>query len=65
MRFRTEAHGMVAPHVSAQLRDRSNIGGLLSVGMQREALRHLPDEDLTIVGGRGDERVVEGTPANS
>jgi hypothetical protein len=49
--------------VSAQLGDGRNIGGLFRIRVQHEALGHLPDEDLAIVGGRGNERVVEGTPA--
>ena len=41
--------GIIVPHVSAQLRLGGHIGGLLCVRMQREAFRHLPDEDLAIV----------------
>jgi hypothetical protein len=61
MRYQTKARA-VAPHVSAQLGDRRNIGGLFGIRVQHEALGHLPDKDLAIVGCRGNERVVEGTP---
>jgi hypothetical protein len=37
-----------APHVAAQLRLRRDIGGLISVRMQRKVLRDLPDEDLAM-----------------
>lgn len=30
--------------------------------MKREALRHLPDEDLGVLRGRGDDTVIEGVP---
>jgi len=56
---------MVAPHVAAELRNRRDIGRLLCIRVQRKVLRHLPDEDLAIIRGGRDERVVEGTPAKS
>jgi hypothetical protein len=52
-----------APHVAAQLRHGRNVGGLVGIRVQREVLGHLPEEDLAIVGGGRDQRVVEGTPA--
>jgi hypothetical protein len=35
-----------APHVAAQLCLRRNIGGFISIRVQRKVLRDLPDEDL-------------------
>lgn len=50
------------PRVAAQLADRFHVLGLLGIGAQLEVLGYLPEEDLAVVGGRGDDRVVEGTP---
>jgi hypothetical protein len=49
--------------MAAQLRHRRNVGGLVGIRVQREVLGHLPEEDLAIVRGGCDQRVVEGTPA--
>jgi hypothetical protein len=49
--------------VAAQLRHRRNVGGLVGICVQREVLGHLPQEDLAIVRGGCDQRVVEGAPA--
>lgn len=35
--------------MSAELGDRSDVGGLLSICMQREAFGDLPNEDLEVV----------------
>lgn len=35
---------------------------LLSVCVEGEVLRHLPDKDLAIIGRRGNDPVVERTP---
>lgn len=60
MRISNERVGV--PHVAAQLGDRSDISGLLSIGVQGEVLGHLPDADFAIVRGRGNEGVVERGP---
>jgi hypothetical protein len=56
---------MMVPHVAAQLRDRSDISGLVSIGPEGKVFGHLPDADFAVVRGRRDERVVEGGPASS
>jgi hypothetical protein len=48
--------------MSAELGNWRNISRLLGIRVQSEVLRHLPDEDLAIVRGRRNERVVEGAP---
>lgn len=51
-----------APLVAAQPGDGRHIRGLFGVGVQGEVLGDLPEEDLAVVRGRRDERVVEGRP---
>jgi hypothetical protein len=48
--------------VSAQLAHWGDIGDLFGVGVKREALGHLPDEDLAILRGRRDNAIVERVP---
>jgi hypothetical protein len=48
--------------MAAQLCHRRNVGGLVGIRVQREVLGHLPEEDLAIVRGGCDQRVVERTP---
>ena len=50
------------PRVPGQLANRSNILRLLGITVQCESLRDLPYEDLSIVGARGDNRIIEGIP---
>ncbi len=38
------------------------MGHLLGIGIEGEVLRHLPDEDLAIVGSGGNDSVIEGVP---
>ena len=53
---------MNQPHMPGQPRAGGNVCWFLCIGMQTEALWHLPDEDFAIVGSRSNERVVERTP---
>lgn len=50
------------PGVTSELAHGRDINNLLGVGEQREILGNLPDKDLAIVGGRGDNVVVERVP---
>ena len=48
--------------MAGQLADRGHVGGLLGVCEESEVLGDLPDEDLAILRGRGDDAIVEGVP---
>jgi hypothetical protein len=48
--------------VTSELAHGRDIDNLLGVGVQRKILGNLPDKDLAIVGGRGDNVVVERVP---
>jgi hypothetical protein len=48
--------------MAAQLAHGRDIGDDLGVDVESKILGHLPDEDLSIVRGRGDDAVVEGVP---
>jgi hypothetical protein len=48
--------------VSGKLCKRHDILGFLGVGVERESFRHLPYEDLAIVGAGSDDAVVERVP---
>jgi hypothetical protein len=50
------------PGVTSELAHGRDIDNLLGVGVQRKILGNLPDKDLAIVGGRGDNVVVERVP---
>lgn len=56
---------MYTPRMAGQFAHRGHIGNLLSVSVEGEALWHFPDEDLAVVGGRGNETVVVGAPVKS
>lgn len=46
----------------AEFRDGGDVGDFFGVGVECEALRDFPDEDLTILGSGGDNTVVKGVP---
>lgn len=48
--------------MTSELADRGNVLWLLSIRVQRESVRNLPDEDLSIVGSGSNDTVVEGIP---
>ena len=48
--------------MTSKLAHGRDISNLLGVGVQRKILGDLPDKDLSIVGGRGDNVVVERVP---
>jgi len=50
------------PRVAGQSADGRNVGDFLGICVKGEALRHLPDEDLAIVGCRGNYAIVERVP---
>lgn len=52
------------PRVAAKLAHGGNVGNLLGVGVECEALGDLPDKDLAIIGGRGNHAIIERVPSN-
>ena len=51
-----------APRVARQSADRRHAGDLLGICVKAKVLGHLPDEDLAIVGRRGDDAIIERVP---
>ena len=48
--------------MSLQLAHGGDVRNLFSIGIKREALGHLPDEDLAIFGCGGDHTIIERVP---
>ena len=48
--------------MAAELAHGEDIGHFLGIRVEREPLGHLPYEYFSIVGRRGDDRIVEGVP---
>lgn len=51
-----------APRVTRQLADRRHISDFLSVSVEGEALRHLPNKYLAVIRGRGNDAVIVRVP---
>lgn len=50
------------PGVAGKLAHGVHVGDLLGVGVEGKVLGDLPNENLAILGGRGDDPVVERVP---
>ena len=48
--------------MALELAERRNVDNLIGVGVQRKVLGHLPHKNTGVVGGGGNNVVVEGVP---
>lgn len=62
LRCRVEEHLSNLSRVAGELGDGVDIGGFFGVGEEGEVLGDFPDHDLAIIGGRGNDAIVEGVP---